>query len=203
MRIERVSNQKFKIFLTFDDLMDRGLTRDELWKDLPRVHRIFSDMMFEASSEIGVELNGVLLVQVYLLQAQGMLVIVTKSEFEDYEDEEDYLEMKVTLDESREMIFSFDEFEDVIQAVDHLNLLNVCGGDLYHYHEGYYMLLLEDDISHLEEEQVIALMSEFASASAVTSHRLEEYGKSIAKRTAVVTIHHYFGQHQEELKDES
>ncbi|ELK45364.1 adaptor protein [Halobacillus sp. BAB-2008] len=36
MRVERMTNEKFKIFLTFDDLMDRGLSREELWNDLPR-----------------------------------------------------------------------------------------------------------------------------------------------------------------------
>ena len=116
MRVERMSNEKFKIFLTFDDLTDRGLSRDELWNDLPRVHRVFSDMMYDAGLELGVELSGVLLVQVYLLQAQGMLVVVTKTEPVDYDEEDDYIEMKVTLDESSELMFHFQCFEDIIQA---------------------------------------------------------------------------------------
>ncbi|MCA0970320.1 genetic competence negative regulator [Halobacillus litoralis] len=192
MRVERMSNEKFKIFLTFDDLSERGLSRDELWNDLPRVHRIFSDMMYDAGSELGEELSGVLLVQVYLLQAQGMLIIVTRSEPIDFDDEDDYLEMKVTLDESSEMMFSFQRFEDVIQAGLQLHRLNVDGGSVYHYEDDYYMLLTEDDVWHLDDDQVIALMSEFASASAATSHRLIEYGKTIMENQACRTIHHYF-----------
>ncbi|UOR12439.1 genetic competence negative regulator [Halobacillus amylolyticus] len=192
MRVERMSNEKFKIFLTFDDLMDRGLTRDELWEDLPRVHRVFSDMMYDAGIELGVELNGVLLVQVYLLQAQGMLVVVTRAENEDIEEDEDYIEMKVTLDESNEMIFSFDDFEDIIQAGLHLYRLGVFGGDVYSYNTNYYMVLDDEVIVHLDTEQVIALLSEFASASAVTSHRLIEYGKVIMKNDAMQNIYTYF-----------
>ncbi|MBH0229614.1 genetic competence negative regulator [Halobacillus yeomjeoni] len=192
MRIERMTNEKFKIFLTFDDLMDRGLSRDELWSDLPRVHRIFSDMMYDAGVELGVELTGVLLVQVYLLQAQGMLVVVTRTESEDLEDDEDYMELKVTLDESEEMMFSFVDFEDIIQAGIHLHQLDVTGGSVYHYQGSYYMLLQDEDITHLDPDQVIALLSEFASASAATSHRLIEYGKKIMVGDACETIYKYF-----------
>ncbi|MCP3032698.1 genetic competence negative regulator [Halobacillus sp. A1] len=193
MRVERMSSEKFKIFLTFDDLLDRGLTKEELWNDLPRVHRVFSDMMYDAGVELGVELNGMLLVQVYLLQAQGMLVVVTKSK-EDIDEEDGYIEMKVTLDESKEMIFAFEDFEDVIQAGFHLHALAVTKGDVYLYNDHYYMILDDDSIFHLEAEQVIALLSEFSSASAMTSHRLIEYGHSIMKNNAIETIYKYFSK---------
>ncbi|WP_173916277.1 genetic competence negative regulator [Halobacillus sp. Marseille-Q1614] len=191
MRVERMSNEKFKIFLTFDDLLDRGLTKEELWNDLPRVHRVFSDMMYDAGVELGVELSGMLLVQVYLLQAQGMLVVVTKSK-EDIDEDDDYIEMKVTLDESKEMIFAFDDFEDIIQAGIHLYELGVIKGDVFYYNDHYYMLLDDVDIFHLDIEQVIALLSEFSSATAMTSHRLLEYGKPIMKDNAMETICKYF-----------
>ncbi|MCP3025831.1 genetic competence negative regulator [Halobacillus sp. A5] len=193
MRVERMSNEKFKIFLTFDDLLDRGLTKEELWSDLPRVHRVFSDMMYDAGVELGVELNGMLLVQVYLLQAQGMLVVVTKSK-EEIDEDDGYIEMKVTLDESKEMIFAFDDFEDIIQAGLHLYALNVEEGDVYLYNDHYYMVLDDEAIFHLDIEQVIALLSEFSSASAVTSHRLIEYGQPIMKQNAVKTIKQYFSK---------
>src|SRR5690625_4610967 len=78
LRIERVSERQFTIFLTFDDLIDRGFTRDDLWHDVSKVRNLFSDMVQEASSELGIELEGLLLVQVHLMQAQGMHVIVTQ-----------------------------------------------------------------------------------------------------------------------------
>ncbi len=187
-----MTNEKFKIFLTFDDLLDRGLSREELWNDLPRVHRIFSDMMYEAGIELGVELTGVLLVQVYLLQAQGMLVVVTKTEPDDLEEDEDYIEMKVTLDESKEMMFSFADFEDVIGAGIQLYQLDVIGGSVYYYDEDYYMLIRDEDILHLDQDQVIALLSEFACATAATSHRLIEYGKEIMDSHACETIYRHF-----------
>lgn len=47
MRLERLNYNKIKIFLTLDDLTDRGLTKEDLWKDSFKVHQLFKDMMNE------------------------------------------------------------------------------------------------------------------------------------------------------------
>lgn len=191
MRLERLSMNQFKIFLTFDDLIERGLTKDDLWHDLPRVHALFHDMMYEASDELGIELEGMLLVQVHLLQAQGMFVIVTQNnQHIDYD--EDYVEMKVTLDESRELIFSFDEFEHVIQVCTHLNQIGMHSGVIYHMDGHYYMRFSDKDVKGYNREHIIAIMSEFSSASIVTSYRLEEYGKKIFPNNAIQQVAKFF-----------
>ncbi|MRH42375.1 genetic competence negative regulator [Aquibacillus halophilus] len=192
MRLERLSTNQFKIFLTFDDLIERGLTKEDLWHDLPRVHQLFHDMMYEASDELGIELEGVLLVQVHLLQAQGMLVIVTQNDqIEELEDDE-YVEMKVTLDESRELIFSFTDFENIIQVCTHLNDIGINGGSVYHMNGTYYMQINDEEVDGYNRERIIAIMSEFSSASIITSYRLKEYGKIIANGNAVKQITTYF-----------
>ncbi|WP_106497384.1 genetic competence negative regulator [Lentibacillus sp. Marseille-P4043] len=187
MRIERVSDSQFTIFLTFDDLVERGFTKDDLWEDVTGVRNLFSDMMYEASSELGFELEGMLLVQVHLMQAQGMHVIVTQK-IENINWDEDFIEMKVTLDESKELIFSFDEFEDIIQVSSYLLAQSITGGQIYHMNERYYMLLEDVDLNKNNREHVIAIMSEFSSPSIITSTRLMEYGKIIMGTNAVKTI---------------
>lgn len=191
MRIERVSDSQFTIFLTFDDLIDRGFTKEDLWHDATNVRNLFSDMMYEASTELGFELEGVLLVQVHLMQAQGMHVVVTQK-IENTSWEEDFIEMKVTLDESKEMIFSFKEFEDIIQVASYLSIINVDGGQVYYMNNRYYMLLHEDELTPINKENIIAIMSEFSSPSIITSHRLKEYGKVIMQESAVNQIMEIF-----------
>ncbi|WP_186577829.1 genetic competence negative regulator [Aquibacillus kalidii] len=190
MRLERLSTNQFKIFLTFDDLIERGLTKEDLWHDLPRVHALFHDMMYEASDELGFELEGVLLVQVHLLQAQGMSVIVTQNH-EVVEDDE-YVEMKVTLDESKELIYSFYDFENIIQVCSHLEQIGIRGGSIYHMDNTYYMRFNETEVLGQNREHIIAIMSEFSSASIITSYRLEEYGKRIMENNAVEQVKNYF-----------
>lgn len=193
MRLERLSTNQFRIFLTFDDLIERGLTRDDLWQDLPKVHQLFHDMMYEASDELEFELEGMLLVQVQLLQAQGMLVIVTQSNvIDESEEDEEYIEMKVTLDESNELIFSFPDIEPVIQVGGLLNRIGVTGGTLYYMDERYYLQLTDSDVDEHNRENIIAILSEFANPSIVTPYRLEEYGKVIIKKQASRQISEYF-----------
>ncbi|WP_249871889.1 genetic competence negative regulator [Oceanobacillus saliphilus] len=187
MRIERLSNDQFKIFLTFDDLIERGFTKDDLWHDASSVRNLFSDMMYEASSELGIELDGMLLVQVHLMQAQGMHIFVTQ-EYEELTWDDDFIEMKVTLDESKELIFSFNEFEDIIQVSSYLLPLAVEGGKVYHMDNRYYMILDEADFPEINKEDIIGIMSEYSNPSIITSHRLDEYGKVIFPSNAVKKI---------------
>ena len=195
MRIERISDDQFTIFLTFEDLVERGFTQDDLWHDASNIQNLFSDMMYEASTELGFELEGILLVQVHLMQAQGMHIIVTQRVEDidlDFDIDEDFIEMKVTLDESRELIFSFGEFEDIIQVSSYLGASSIEGGQVYHMEDHYYMLLDDHDLMNQNRENVIAIMSEFAQPSIVTSHRLKEYGKVIYDTNAVKHINQDF-----------
>ncbi|RIU96152.1 genetic competence negative regulator [Oceanobacillus picturae] len=187
MRIERVSDDQFTIFLTFDDLIERGFTKENLWHDATSVQNLFSDMMYEASSELDFELEGELLVQVHLMQAQGMHVIVTQK-FENMDWDEDFIEMKVTLDESKELIFSFSDFENIIQVASYLSQIGINGGQVYFMLGNYYMLLSDDDLEDMDKEDVIAIMSEYSSPSIITSYRLIEYGKQIYVADAVKNI---------------
>lgn len=187
MRIERVSNDQFTIFLTFDDLIERGFTTHELWNDVKNAGNLFSDMMYEASSELGIELEGMLLVHVHLMQAQGMHVYVTQK-IEENNWDEDFIEMKVTLDESSELIFSFQEFEDLIQVASYLANVSITGGKVYYMNNRYYILLQETELNMSTKENVIAILSEFSSPSIVTSARLNEYGKVIMESDAIDQI---------------
>lgn len=191
MRIERVSDHQFTIFLTFDDLIDRGFTRNDLWHDVSKVRNLFSDMVQEASSELGIVLEGLFLVQVLLMQAQGMHIIVTKK-LDGTSWSEDFIEMKVTLDESEELIYSFEEFEDIIQVASYLSALSIDSGQVYYMNGRYYMLLHDHHLHHACKEDIIAIMSEFATPSIVTSHKLKEYGKVIYHSYAVQQIINVF-----------
>ncbi|HLQ73732.1 MAG TPA: genetic competence negative regulator [Bacillota bacterium] len=191
MRIERISDKQFAIFLTFDDLVERGFTEDELWHDAQNVQDLFSDMMYEAYEELGLELAGMLLVQVRLMQAQGMHIVVTQED-ETFDVDDEYVEMKVTLDESNEVIFSFDDFEHIISVCSYLQSMQLEQSDIYFLDGKYYMLIDESALVYRNKEDIIAIMSEFGSPSIVTSYRLKEYGDMIVEREAVQKINKYF-----------
>jgi len=195
MRLERLTYNKIKIFLTHDDLKDRGITKEELWQDGPKVHQFFKEMIIEANDELGFNAEGSIAVEVFSLPAQGMVVIVTKEnddyfEHDDFYDE-DYIEMQVTIDESDEIFYEFATFEDVIALSKRLYPLGIYGGSLYSYNNRFYVKFEDEDVK-INFDTFIALLAEFGNPSTITSHRVNEYGKELMKNDAIKNIHSTF-----------
>jgi adapter protein MecA 1/2 len=194
MRLERLNYNKIKIFLTFDDLIERGLSKDDLWYDSLKVHQLFRDMIEEASEELGLEANGPIMVEVYSLQAQGMVVIVTlendQDEWDDDEFSDDYIEMQVTVDEHTDIFYEFQSFEDVIQLAGRLFHLGIFDGKLYSYQNRFYLLFEEDQLPN--KDDIIALLAEYGNPSTITTYRVQEYGKVLMEERAIEQIYQYF-----------
>lgn len=196
MRLERLTTNKIKVFLTFDDLLERGLTKEDLWHDAPKVQQLFRDMMDEASVELGFEADGPIAVEVFSLQAQGMVVIVTK-ETASYEDTDEfldeYIEMQVTLDESYDVFYQFQTFEDVISLAKRFYERDIKGGTLFSFHNHYYLLFEDNELVAENVDNIIAILAEYGSPSTITTHRINEYGKVLMKDHAVNQLVQYFG----------
>lgn len=195
MRLERLNTNKFKVFLTYDDMRERGLTKEDLWQDLPKVHDLFRDMMHEADDELGFKVDGPIAVEVYAMPAQGMIIIVSKSDADDFDEEgfeEGYIEMQVTLDETDDIFYEFDNIEDVIALTSRLYPFGIRGGSLYAFENRYFIRFDEFDFDMNNEEAFVALLSEFGTPSTVSSHRVEEYGKEIIMYEAMQRLYVHF-----------
>jgi adapter protein MecA 1/2 len=192
MRLERLTNNKIKIFLTVDDLSDRGLTKEDIWKDSLKWHQLFHDMLEEASDEFDLEIIGSVAVEIFSLHAQGMVMIVTMMEQD--EDEEQFddgiIEMQVTVDGSEDILFSFNNIEDVIQLANRLLQAGITGGSLHFMNDYYYLLM--NGILPEDANKAVSLMAEYGVPSILSIHRLLEYGNEIMEERAVETLVHYF-----------
>jgi adapter protein MecA 1/2 len=200
MKIERLSQDKIRIFLTFDDLTERGIQKDDMWREIPKVHELFSEMMDQAYTELGFDPSGPLAVEVFALPAQGMVVIVTRGKMDlqsysndGYEDEaEEMYEMEVTMEQSDEIAYAFRDFEDLLRVAKIVNPLLVDGGTLYSY-KGRYILRLEPiDMEEQRYQALIAVLSEYGEATSVTDAVLDEYGNKIISDDAVKVLCRYF-----------
>ncbi|WP_134698934.1 genetic competence negative regulator [Ammoniphilus sp. YIM 78166] len=199
MRVERLSSDKIRIFLTFDDLHERGIEKEDIWRDIPKVHDLFNDMMEHAYQELGFEVMGPVAVEVFALPAQGMVVIVTRGRSQtsaeddaDYDDEDIY-EMEVTLEESEDIIFFFHDFEHLLEACQRSSTVLAEGGRVYSYNNRYYLVLDDIDMDNQQlYHTIIALLSEYGEASTVTKYVLAEYGKCLVADNAVHVLCQYF-----------
>lgn len=199
MRLERLNQDKIRIFLTFDDLVERGINKDDMWQDIPKVHELFNDMMHQAHEELDFAVAGPVAVEVFSLPAQGMVVIVTRGwaskELEQEELEEDlqdFYELEVTLDESDDMMFVFRDFDDVVNVSHKLSPFLEDGGTLYKHGSNYYLLFEELDLEEPVYDLLISLLSEFGEPSTQSKYVLAEYGTTVMPSKAIQTICHHF-----------
>lgn len=190
MRVERIDKDKIKIFLTFDDLQDRGIKKEDLWSDVPKVHDLFNEIMDEAYDQLGFELSGPVAVEIFAMPAQGMVVIVTrgKDNLLDEDEKDDLYSLEVTLEESDSIVFAFKDFEDLLSAIKRVNSYLIYGGQLYFYKEHYILAFDNIDVAVNEIDKFIALLSEYGEASSISKTILEEYGKLIISEDATKVI---------------
>ncbi|WP_066312807.1 genetic competence negative regulator [Bacillus sp. FJAT-29814] len=192
MRLERLAANKIKIFLTSDDLFERGLSNEDIWKDSGKWNQLFHDMLEEASDEFDVDIRGSVAVEVFSLYAQGIIMIITVNEVKEDEEilDEGIIEMQVSVGASRELLYEFEDFEDLIQLSKRLGPLNINEGSIYSMNGLYYLLMneLEADKTSI----IASMLSEYGNASILSRFVLAEYGKLIIKEKAISRILQYF-----------
>jgi adapter protein MecA 1/2 len=190
MRLERLNYNKIKIFITLDDLFDRGLTKDDIWKDSLKWNQLFRDMLEEASETFDVEIQGSVAVEIFSMQAQGMVMIVTMDEQEEEIFDDNFIDMQVTMEGNVEILFEFEEFEHVIQLAKQLSFIGFLGGKLYAMNNLYYLLI--ENVCQDTQTQIAAIMAEYGNPSFISIHVIHEYGKLVIDEYAVNKIMTYF-----------
>ncbi|MFD6440362.1 genetic competence negative regulator [Peribacillus sp. NPDC060186] len=190
MKLERLTNNKIKIFLTLDDLIDRGITKEDILGNSLKVHKLFQDMVEEACEELSFKMSGSIAIEIFSLPAQGLIIIVTKEEEELLTDEEEFLDLQVKIDDFPHILYVFNEFEDIVQLSHRLSYHGLLNSTLYHY-EGRYYLLIEN-VKDTTYDMVISLAAEYGHASTLTLYRINEYGTCIIEKEAIhVLISHF------------
>ncbi|MFC5699856.1 genetic competence negative regulator [Cohnella faecalis] len=200
MRMERLSTDKIRIFLTFDDLTERGIQKEDMWREIPKVHELFSEMMDQAYNELGFDASGPLAVEVFAMPAQGMVVIVTRGKLErdaerateDEEQEEEVYEMEVTLEQSEAIIYRFRDIEDAIGAAKTLIGQLTGEGRMYRYQDQWILCFDPAGLEAAGYHALIAVLAEYGEATSVTPAVLEEYGQIIIASDAVKVLAEHF-----------
>ena len=192
MRLERLTANKIKIFLTSDDLFERGLSKEDIWKDSSKWNQLFHDMLEEASEEFDVDIQGSVAVEIFSLQAQGMILIITVDEVKDDEDllYDGYIEMQVRVEGCEDLLYEFGEFEDLVGLAKRLAIVDIYGGSLYWMNNRYYLLM--DNVEAIKKEKAACILSEFGAPTILSPYILAEYGKPVMKNFAVETLIHFF-----------
>ncbi|MFC4768871.1 adaptor protein MecA [Effusibacillus consociatus] len=198
MVVERLGNNKVRIFISYEDLEERGIDRDEIWQNGRKVQELFWDMMEQAYLEVGFEVMGPIAVEAFTMPTEGVVVIVTQvpsiPEETDKNREEEFAadEQIITVDHSTAITFMFDDFENVLSAAKVVFSSFDLTTSLYHYKDRYFLFVNEEEMEQEDSDALWALLYEYGTMSNVTLAVLEEYGKLIIKDTAIETLNQYF-----------
>lgn len=199
MRVERIADNKVRIFITYDDLDERGIERDEIWQNGRKVQELFWDMMEHAYLEVGFEVGGPVAVEAFTMPTEGVVVVVTRLpglpnsvEREAVLDEEE-LELETeTPDPFGAFTFVFQDLEDVIRAAHSLAQYEGVGGTLYHYRGRYHLFFDEEEIGEEMYDTFWSILHEYGELSSTTKAMLDEYGKRVMDGNAIPTIIAHF-----------
>jgi len=197
MRMERLSQDKIRIFLTFDDLTERGIQKEDMWREIPKVHELFSEMMDQAYNELGFDASGPLAVEVFAMPAQGMVVIVTRGKLERdaesvSEDEEEVYELEVTLEQSEAIIYRFKDIEDAIGAAKTLSSRLTDEGKMYRYQNQWVLVFDPAGLENSGYHALIAVLAEYGEATSITPAVLDEYGQLVIDSNAIRVLTEHF-----------
>ncbi len=81
MKIERLSENQIRCTLNKSDLADKHLKLSELAYGSPKARELFSEMMQQASNELGFEVNDIpLMIEAIPISSECLILIVTKVE---------------------------------------------------------------------------------------------------------------------------
>lgn len=199
MRVERIAKDKVRIFISYDDLEERGIDRDEIWHNGKKVQDLFWDMMETAYMEVGFEIAGPISVEAFTMPTEGVVVIVTRipsipgmAQDDDEDDDEDNEDTLIHRHQNyaqsidTQLVFAFTEFDDLI-AVCHTLASYELESSLFRYREAYH-LLITDPLVVETFQTIAAVLSEYGHPSEATDAVLQEYGHEILHEDAIKTL---------------
>jgi adapter protein MecA 1/2 len=200
MRVERIAKDKVRIFISYDELEERGIDRNEMWKsgrkiqEFKKVQELFWDMMETAYAEAGFEISGPIVVEAFTMPAEGVVLIVTRVPSlpgSALDEENGEIEVELTTELYSAFIFCFSDFEFVIQSSHALREYGL-NSTLYHREGSYYIYIDEESIREDTYDAIWAILQEYGDYSSVTTAVLEEYGKVLIRGHAIETLSEQF-----------
>lgn len=196
MNVEKISEHKVRIFISYDDLANRGIDRDEIWQNGRKVQELFWDMMETAYQEVGFEIVGPIAVEAFTMPNEGVIVVVTQVPSLPGQEDQFETELEIIHTEDPEVssssgVIVFRDFEDVISLATSVHEPERYSTSLYKYKERYFLHVTDLRDSETPEDEWAQFL-EYAEDSAVTKEVLDEYGASIIQGDALQTLSQYF-----------
>ncbi|KQL53681.1 hypothetical protein AN964_09325 [Heyndrickxia shackletonii] len=183
MKLERLSQNKLKYSITFEELVKKGFLEEGLesfiWHDL------FDEMVEVAKEEYHFEVTDSISIEIYSLNPKEIVLILTIDEISELIEEG--IENNGI---NRKNIYCFQSIEDVIllSLCVHNLQLNIAS-KLIQFENQYYIIIQSDNLNTFP-----FLCEEYGTQTNTSAEFLEEYGVPIIEHNALDVISTYFSR---------
>ena len=208
MRIERISHNKIKVTLSFDDLEKWDIDIESLSYNSPEAQEMFWNMMKRAEVETGFYVDdSQLIIEAMPLEREGFVIVVTRvDDDDDFESIHKYIKNKFRKSELRVkkkskkisstlLIYTFEEFDDICAASMRLMDIYIGDSSLYKYKSQYYLVLTRNCSFSNNPETIETLLSEYGQKlthCSIQEGFLNEHGTMIIESDALEILRGYF-----------
>lgn len=221
MDIERVNENTLKLFITYNDIEDRGYSREEIWYNRAKGEQLFWDMIDEVNTDDYFDVEGPIWIHINASEV-GLEIIVTRAHIlkdgETVDGHTNYDEQKEIfgpfeevgeellsqlnqfgdLDDSELFVdndiyvYKFKDIDELIPVAKRMTV-DAVDSSLFKYEDDYYLVV---DYANADEDlnrhDKNAVIKEYLRPSNFTIHRLEEYAEKIIEYNCFETIRKYF-----------
>lgn len=201
MDIERINENTLKLAISYNDIEERGFTKDEIWYNRDKGEELFWVMMDELNDD-QFEINGPLWIQVVAKEVGLELTVTIVSNPSDFFNETpfdatnkdsqfgnlfghdslndvktEFMEEMILLED---IVFELDQFDDMIPLAASISENFDAINELYVMDGQYYLYIDLRSISDIDQQQdFLSPIREYSTPSNKTIHLLQEYGKLV------------------------
>lgn len=201
MRIERVGENKIRIFVSYDDLEERDIDLDAFNYNSPETQELFWDLMEQAEIELGFEAQeSQLCIEAVSDVEHGFVITITRidedNEFESiqkfiknrYKKKDLSVKKKSSSLCSALLIYSVDNFDDLCKLCATINPIFSGRSKIYSLDGTYFLVLASCEGNVKNQKQFESILSEYGDKMPNVDFLegyLNEYGKLIISENAV------------------
>ncbi|KGK90383.1 competence protein [Desulfosporosinus sp. HMP52] len=193
MRVQKVNEHTIRIFISLTELTDRDITMADLFQRSAKTEQLFWELIAQAREEVEFNLDQPFWIQATVATNDEFVITIMKQEDQIEGSVKEKAGRKVSRGRITELVYVFNDFEDVISAIGRLPEFAQLRSGLYEFESEYYLVLNRMGTGkkrYLAE----AILDEYGEIVGLTKSFLTEHGKEIIREKAVQTLNAAFNK---------
>ncbi len=204
MKFEKLSDNKIKIILTTQDLAEKDIDLHAFMSNSIESQDLFMDMLEEAESRVGFELDDCKIRVEALTMANGEFELTVTKVLPECKNihRKISVKRKNIKQDYKYAIYKFNSFDDFNNFINLLKCRNLTkchtiaeNVELFIYKDEYYIVFGNINTEHpdiVKFNSAIIEFAQFVSNSKVYISKLQEQGESFIQNNAIKTAMKYF-----------